>query len=67
MRTVTNTVRKGNKGYFLVAFTDGCNLVDPLYVPRAFYDKSLDYVVTMLAKQCPKREVKEISWVEELQ
>lgn len=59
MRKVVNTVRKGNKGYFLVAFTDGLN-------DLAFYDRSLDTVIQSLAKQCPYREVKEISWVEEI-
>ena len=59
MRTVTNTVRKGNNGFFLVAFTDGLNDV-------AFYDKTLDAVIQSLTKQVPYREIKEISWVEEI-
>ena len=59
MANIINKVeRTENKGYFLVSFTDGYNDI-------AFYDKSLDYVVTMLARQTPKREVKSIAWVEE--
>ena len=47
-----------NKGHFEVSFTDGLNDI-------AFYEKTLDYVVQMLSRQIPYREVKSIAWVED--
>ena len=53
-----NRVEKSSvRGYFVVTFYDGLNDV-------AFHDVSLDYVIQMLARQVPYREVKSIEWVE---
>lgn len=55
---MTNKVEQSSvRGQFIVTFYDGLN-------DLAFYDHSLDYVIHMLAKQVPYREVKSIEWVE---
>ena len=53
-----NRVEKSSvRGYFLVTFYDGLNDV-------AFHDVTVDYVIQIIIKQVPYREVKSIDWVE---